>query len=316
MKSRITLHKGQLAYTKLAACGNDFIAIDNREQLLKGSEVKLIQALCHRRFGVGADGVLFVERSTQVSGDHANSRHTLATATQLSVAQTAKQSHLISTPPDFHMRIFNADGSEAAMCGNGARACARFAEELGFQSPILRFSTLAGIQEVERDGHGSRIELSPVSERLARMSSIKKHSTLLEPTDGLRCLGDLVVGVPHLVIAVNKGLAELDLSTIAPALRYHSVFEPHGVNVMFVEREKNALYLRAWEKGVEGETWGCGTGAVAACLLLDGESNSGKLTRVRMKGGVMLVEAREEAPAFSGEVTVCHAGLFPVEGLL
>jgi diaminopimelate epimerase len=264
-----------LKFSKLSACGNDFVAIDNRNHILSGKESGLIRHLCDRRTCAGADGLLLVEKS---------------------------DSH------DFHMRIFNSDGSEAMMCGNGARACAAFASSIGITGQTLRFSTLAGIQEVSFQGLKSSLGL-------ADFSACKTEHADFDSSDfekkftGLKIHGFLRVGVPHFIVESNAGLEGMILKEAAENIRYHACFAPEGTNVMFTETlNESQIYLRAWEKGVEAETWGCGTGAVAACILLGFDLQKQSIS-VKMRGGILEVYKINEKYYFNGDVAICYKAI-------
>ncbi len=260
-----------LSFSKLSACGNDFVALDNRDRRLSGGETELIRYLCDRRRGAGADGLLLVEEDPAA---------------------------------DFRMRIFNPDGSEARMCGNGARACAFFAASLGIGGEELRFSTRAGLQRARLEsGQQSRLWLSPPEARGLGEPELAADPQLASELRGARVAGFVRVGVPHLVVEVPGELESYPIKVVGPPLRYHSAYAPEGTNVMFVQRlTTRQLHLRAWEKGVEDETWGCGTGAVASCLLLEESAPLDYPVTVRMLGGDLIVSRQDGEISFSGEV--------------
>lgn len=270
-------------FSKLSACGNDFVAADNRDGRLEGDEVELIRWLCDRRRGAGADGLLLVEDAPDA---------------------------------DFRMRIFNPDGSEARMCGNGARACAVFASGLGIGGEELRFVTRAGLQRARLEGAGrSRLWLSPPEARGEGEGVLLADPRLTSALEGARPLGFLRVGVPHFVLAVDGELEGFPIERVGAFVRRHAAWALEGTNVMFVRRlSRGRLHLRAWEKGVEDETWGCGTGAVAACLLLE-ERGEGALPEiVAMKGGELHVARDAGGVSFAGEVHLAFEGVARVPG--
>ena len=270
-----------LTFTKLSACGNDFVALDNRAGRLSGAETELIRYLCDRRCGAGADGLLLVEEDPAA---------------------------------DFRMRIFNPDGSEARMCGNGARACAHFASSLGIGGTELSFTTRAGRQRVRLEaGHRSRLWLSPPEARGLGEAVLAADAKLRAALGEARILGFIRVGVPHLVTEVAGDLSAYAIAFAGPLLRHHAAYAPEGTNVMFARRlAPDRVHLRAWEKGVEDETWGCGTGAVATCLLMEEQSPLHWPVTVEMLGGELLVSREGDELSFAGEIHVAYAAQAPI----
>jgi diaminopimelate epimerase len=275
-----------LSFRKLSANGNDFVALDHRQAPTGGPSLDhpaLVRYLCDRRRGVGADGVLLVEQDPDT---------------------------------DFRMRIFNPDGSEADMCGNGARACAQFAHGLGIGGPELVFSTRAGRQRVRLEGASSTLWLGRIDEDPGHLARLEADVRLVAGIQPARLLGFLRVGVPHFVLSTEQ-LDSLDLATVGSRVRWHSSFAPEGSNVIVVQRlDASHLKVRAWEKGVEGETEGCGTGCIAACALLARQGLVGSLVQAEMKGGVMHVGRDEQGWHFSGEVHLAFSGTLDVPGAL
>lgn len=201
---------------KYSGCGNTFFLIDNR----KGEflpQINLIQELCYRT----VDGVILLETSPL---------------------------------SDFRMRIFNADGSEAEMCGNGVRCLMRFIRDLHPEIERCTLETLAGEVTLKITEQGIRVGMPPPLD-------FRLNQTLEQEIYHF-----VNTGVPHAVFFVN----DIESSTLmvkAPAIRNHSVFAPKGANVNFVQLKNGALWLRTYERGVEGETLACGTGATAAALI-------------------------------------------------
>jgi len=265
----------ELAFHKLSACGNDFVAADHRDGRFADREAALARWLCERRSGAGADGLLLVEEAPGL---------------------------------DFRMRIFNPDGSEARMCGNGARCCAAFARSLGLGGDEARFATAAGRQRVRHEEGGrSRLWMSAPEARGAGEELLRADPALPAVLEGARLLGFVRMAVPHLVLAVDGELGAFPLERVAPPLRRHPAYAPEGSNVMLARRlAAGRLALRAWEKGVEGETWGCGTGAAAACLLLAERGGLALPTVVTMKGGELVVDRDPDGWSFSGEIHLAY----------
>ena len=216
---------------KMSGAGNDFLMIDNREKLLKESELAaLAKAACPRAISAGADGVVLVEPPT-------------------------KPGH------DYRMRIFNADGSEAEMCGNGSRCIAVFARNIGAARDTQRMETLAGTVQasVPADGLSASVQLSQPS----KLELKKAVDVLGKPVD----LYVMNTGVPHAVQFVSD-VSAVDVKKAGACIRYHEVFKPRGANANFVQlMGNNTIKIRTYERGVEDETGACGTGATAASII-------------------------------------------------
>ena len=188
--------------------------------------IRLTRLLCRRGLSVGADGMIFIEPSE---------RH------------------------DFKWRFFNADGSEAEMCGNGGRCAARFAQRLGLAGAEMTFETIAGPVRARVDGRLVKLQLPiPGEIRLDQELSL----------EGERISVDFInTGVPHTLLWLED-LEGVDIARLGPQIRFHPHFQPAGTNVNLVRREENNLLaLRTYERGVEAETLACGTGAVAAAAV-------------------------------------------------
>lgn len=205
-----------LPFCKFTGCGNDFILIDHRKKKL---DIPVPQ-LCDRRRGIGADGVILLENSRE--GDYA-------------------------------MRIFNADGSEAEMCGNGIRCLGNFLREIGETRHTISIETMNHVHRLDLLDNGL------VGLEMGSPAEVKWNIAL----DNGIVLDYLDTGVPHAVIFVED-LESADMITLAPSIRYHQIFEQRGTNVDFVEVRGEEVWLRTYERGVEGETLACGTGAAAA----------------------------------------------------
>ena len=215
-----------LPFAKMSGTGNDFILIDHRRPAIHPEAMSdFARLVCRRRFSVGADGLILIEDSDQA---------------------------------DFGWRFFNADGSVAEMCGNGARCAARFAYMQGIAPARMRFSTLAGIIEAS-------VADTEVSVRMTRPRDLRLDETLAVNTDSLT-LHCVDTGVPHAVLLVDDA-AEVDLQDLGSRIRHHDRFAPAGTNVNVVSRAGDGLLVRTYERGVEGETLACGTGATAAALV-------------------------------------------------
>lgn len=221
------------SFAKYVGCGNDFILFDNRKKLFPIQHTSLIQRLCHRHYGIGADGVILVENSSQA---------------------------------DFRMRIFNADGSEAEMCGNGIRCCAKFIETLRMDSDSVwgYASSHYCIETMKRILHVS-IQDRQVCVEMGHPFQVKWNMTL-SFRDQSYVMHYLDTGVPHVVLFMDE-IERIHLQDLGSFIRHHALFGPQGTNVNLAQRTENGLIkMRTYERGVEGETLACGTGATAVAL--------------------------------------------------
>jgi diaminopimelate epimerase len=242
-------------FTKMTGAGNDFIVIDNRiYRFPVDALADLARRFCPRRTGVGADGLLALE------------------------AAEGPDTH-------FRMRYHNADGSVGTMCGNGARCLARYAFRSGIRHRPLRFVTDAGVYEADvPDDAAAPVRLHLPAPRGYRMLERGLHPDL---PDG----GHFIwTGTEHVVVFVPS-VDGAPVETAGPELRAAREISGTGANVDFVEvAGPGELRVRTWEKGVEGETLACGTGATAAAVVacLSGRIPAGRV-RVRMAGGELAV---------------------------
>ncbi|MFH1858639.1 MAG: diaminopimelate epimerase [Candidatus Omnitrophota bacterium] len=215
-----------LAFTKLIGAGNDFVLIDRRRKgsVSRAQGSHLAKKLCDRRFAVGADGVLVLESSRKA---------------------------------DFRMRIFNPDGSEAEMCGNGSRCAAYYV--LKGKKGHVSFETLAGVLEADVKGEWVRLRLTEPTELKTQLS--------LEAAGRTFQVHAINTGVPHAVLFADD-LETVDVERIGREIRRHALFQPRGTNVDFVKPQgPNKISVRTYERGVEGETLACGTGVTASALM-------------------------------------------------
>ena len=217
--------KKPMVFYKMEASGNDFVVVDNRKKAVR-DVVKFTRAICDRHKGVGADGVLFIESSRKA---------------------------------DFKMRIVNADGSEAEMCGNGSRCVALYAHEVMKLPSKFLMETLAGLI-------GADVKKQTVRVKLSDPKDFKPRGLLnADGTDWQYY--SVNTGVPHAVIFVED-IANFPVQNIGEKIRYHDHFKPAGTNVNFVQlQEGNQIRVRTYERGVENETLACGTGVVASAII-------------------------------------------------
>jgi diaminopimelate epimerase len=231
----------------MSGAGNDFILIDHRQPLIPADLMaEFARRVCRRKFSVGADGLFLIEPSDKV---------------------------------DFKWRFFNADGSEAEMCGNGARCVARFAYMHGIAAARMQFETLAGIIDASVADTQATIRMtSPHSFRFDRQVDVAGQLFMVHSVD---------TGVPHAVLFVDD-IASTDVVGIGRELRHHPVFAPAGTNVNFVGRTGEGLSIRTYERGVEDETLACGTGVVAAALIAAAKGMADSPVAMVTAGGIAL----------------------------
>jgi diaminopimelate epimerase len=253
-----------IQFTKYQGLGNDFILIDNRHQSEPILTPKQAVQLCDRHFGIGADGVIFA----------------------LPAERDA----------DYTMRIFNSDGSEPEMCGNGIRCLAKFIADLESQKKTeYRIETLAGlmIPKLQPDGQ-VKVDLGPpkllasqIPTTLATVES-KVVEQPLEVEGKIWPVTCVSMGNPHCIIFVED-VASIPLETWGPKFEHHSVF-PERTNTEFIQViQPNYLKMRVWERGA-GITLACGTGACASVVagVLTGKCD--RLATVELPGGSLEIE--------------------------
>ncbi|MCD1294863.1 diaminopimelate epimerase [Methanocella sp. CWC-04] len=269
----------EIKFTKLHGNGNDFILVDEFENKIPDDKKSAFaKKYCHRRFGIGADGVLFLSSSGRGA--------------------------------PLRMRIFNEDGSEAEMCGNGIRCFAKYAFDVGHISTgKTKVETMAGILEIEaRVENGKKLVKVCMGKPLFDRKKI--------PATGM---GDLInvplhgyevsavnTGVPHAVIFVDD-INDPGLMSIAPQIRYDKIF-PKGANVNFVSREMGNLRVRTYERGVEGETLSCGTGSVAAAAVARRKGFIRDSTVVKTVGGELKISFEHDIAYMEGSAETVFTG--------
>lgn len=218
-----------IQFSKYSGCGNDFILIDNRNLLFPKSNPQIISSLCHRQKGLGADGVVLLEQSRKADG---------------------------------FMRIFNADGSEADMCGNGLRCFVKWLKANGLERDLYSIETKAGFFSASINGSDVRVEMQPPKET--------EWNQTIHLGINKRIVHRMNTGVFHIVLLCEQ-IDDIDVEKWGKELRYFPKWEPEGSNVNFVEQiNSQKIKIRTFERGVEGETQACGTGAVASALVVAG----------------------------------------------
>ena len=268
---------GSIQFFKMSASGNDFIVIDNRARVVDAAfpdVTAFVQGVCRRRHSVGADGLILIEKSDSL---------------------------------DFVWRFYNADGSEAEMCGNGGRCAARFAFLKGIAAEDMSFGTLAGTMRARVDRRGTvKLQLTrPVGLKLDYPIMLSDQEIFVSSVD---------TGVPHAILLTDH-LDQAPVEDLGRHIRYHKAF-PKGTNVDFVEIiDRDNVKIRTYERGVEGETYACGTGAVAAGVVLKEKGLTGDVVNVWTRGGETLRVYVGEDVYLEGSARVIYEGTLWMEAL-
>ena len=185
-----------------------------------------------------------------------------------------------SEAADFRWHYFNLDGGEVEMCGNGSRCAARFAFMKGISGRSLSFETLAGIIRAEVKDGSVKVQLTDPQEYRERM--------VVELDDAAREASFVNTGVPHVVYFVDD-VEAVDVMELGRATRYHALFAPEGANANFAKAlSRDAMLIRTYERGVEGETLACGTGATAAALAAGAKGLVDSPVSLTTRGGNVL----------------------------
>jgi diaminopimelate epimerase len=228
-------------FKKMHGCGNDFIVLNALEKNINLSQEQ-ISFLCHRQIGIGADSILIVMPSKKA---------------------------------DFYMKIYNSDGTEAEMCGNGIRCITKFVkEESIFNKDTFLIETKAGIKKTSIFYDDIKVEMGKA---IFLENPIKEYN--------LTCVD---VGNPHAVMIVEK-VDTFDVCTVGKIIENHSMF-PNKTNVEFVEiKNRDSVKVRVWERGC-GETFACGTGSCAVVSALNKLNFVNKNVNVELRGGILKIE--------------------------
>ena len=257
-------------FTKMHGIGNDYVYVDGFKEKIPNPNA-FSKFISDRHFGIGGDGLVMI---------------------------------LPSEKADFRMRIFNADGSEAKMCGNATRCIGKFVYEVGYTTKTnITLETLSGIKYLKlnvEDGMVISVEVNmgkailfpkeiPVLSELERF--IKQPMTIDDKTYEVTCVS---MGNPHAVIYCDD-VDHLPLETIGPKFEFNPLF-PERINTEFVQIiNDHTVKMRVWERG-SGETWACGTGAcaVAVSSVLNGYCKQGEEITVQLRGGDLKITYEQD----------------------
>lgn len=264
MLLQINVMASKVRFSKYQGAGNDFILVDNRDSAFDRADEALVEKLCNRRFGIGADGLMLLQN---------------------------KENY------DFEMIYYNADGREGSMCGNGGRCIVAFARDLGIITDKTVFLAVDGI-------HHASLAADLVN---LQMIDVQDYTR-----DGEAYV--LQTGSPHYVEFV-KNLQDKNVFQDGYTIRNNATYEKEGINVNFIEAEGDGYFLRTFERGVEDETYACGTGATAAAMAVALQQNlEGDITiPIRVLGGQLYISLHKKGSHFS-EVFLKGPAQFVFEG--
>ena len=258
-----------IPFYKYQGTGNDFIMLDQRETVyLNKSDTETIRNICDRRFGIGGDGLMFLQN---------------------------KEGY------DFEMVYFNSDGTEGSMCGNGGRCLTAFAHFLNVFKTKCTFLAIDGAHEAVVKSKIDNPQLGDAVWVELKMNDVAKNS--IEQGNDYFLMN---TGSPHYVVFVED-LTDINVYDNGRAIRYSERFAKEGVNVNFVERtkfntlkgiEQQGIEVATYERGVEDETFSCGTGVTAAAIAYHIKNGSALEVPIKTKGGQLSVKFTEGIDIF------------------
>jgi len=260
----------KIPFVKMSGAGNDFIVIDNRENLITNGP-EFAKTVCNRRWGIGADGLLLVEPSKKVA---------------------------------YRMMYYNSDGSYGGMCGNGGRCIASFALSSGIAPAQHIFEALDQHYSAHVEGENVALSMkNPQDLQLGIVLPIKVLGTTVAATF-------VNTGSPHIVISTDTlgtgpMLDKLDVESIGREIRASERFAPNGTNVNFIELDDlRTVRIRTYERGVEAETLACGTGSIAGAIAAQILWGIGPPTQMFLRSGSVLQVRYERVGARFEKITL------------
>ena len=262
-------------FTKMNGAGNDFVLIDNRAGNVHLNRDQ-ISRLCNRHRGIGADGILLLEKSANRA--------------------------------DFRMRYFNADGGEAEMCGNGARCFARFANKVAGAQDKISFETLAGVILAQLNGDLVTLQMTEPTDLQLNVK--------LPVRGGNRTIHFVNSGVPHVVIPVSRIDDVDVQREGAPIRYHEMFSPKGANVNFIEKRGDRQIAVRTYERGVEDETLACGTGVVASAIIFAASENINGPVAVFVRGGDELQVGFEKTEMQFSNVTLTGPADFVFEGTM
>ncbi len=272
-----------MKFTKMHGCGNDYIYFDCTKEPL-ANPAKLAVCLSDRHFGVGGDGIILIKPSEKA---------------------------------DFYMEMYNADGSQGKMCGNGIRCVAKYVYDAGLtDKTCITVDTLSGVKTLELFVENGKVKQVTVAmgrpsfapadiPALAEEALLQSPVTLCGKTYEMTALS---VGNPHVVIRVED-VASFPVEQVGPVLEHHPMF-PEQVNAEFVQvLDRTRVCMRVWERG-SGETWACGTGACATAVACYKNGWTDSEVTVVLRGGELKIryDEKEDAIFMTGPAETVFTG--------
>jgi len=274
----------KLDFTKLHGNGNDFVLVDEAGKIIIPEEEKpqFARRACDRHFGIGGDGLLFLSREVG----------------------------------NLRMRIFNSDGSEADMCGNGIRCFLKYAVDEGYADfgevdVVTETGTLTAEALDREDETGVRVDMGPPA-KTCKAIPAKGEGEFEGTIQGYKVYA-CNTGVPHAVVFVDD-IDDFDVESEGPEIRYSEQF-PEGANANFAQLRDGVLHVRTYERGVEAETLSCGTGATAAAVIANGLGKVGREVDVETRGGPLKISVEEETAYMEGPAVEVFRGVLDREEL-
>ena len=242
----------KIHFCKYQGAGNDFILVDNRTLNFNHHRADVIARLCDRRFGIGGDGIIFLQ---------------------------SKEGF------DFEMVYYNADGQPSSMCGNGGRCIVAFAKFLTIIKDEAKFLAVDGIHNAKISESGDWVSLQMTEVDIITMD---ENAYVLN------------TGSPHYV-KLTLALKDKDVYKEGHAIRNNDTYRRDGINVNFVEPEGEGFFVRTFERGVEDETYACGTGVTAVALAMaKHQHKTGDLnTPIRVSGGQLNIRFHYDGKTFT-----------------
>jgi diaminopimelate epimerase len=262
------INKMTIPFYKYQGTGNDFVLIDQREKTyLTRADQSLIERICDRRFGVGADGLMLLQN---IEGY------------------------------DFEMIYFNADGRESTMCGNGGRCICAFAQYLGVAQRNTCFLAIDGAHHAYINAKGNWVELQMIN-----VKQVEQGSDFFV----------MNTGSPHYVTFL-KDFDHLNVYEQGKAIRYNERFAKEGINVNFIAPTENGIKVATYERGVEDETFSCGTGVTAAAIAywLSQKDTSPMEIPIETKGGQLSVRLAPDGYTGFKDIWLCGPATLVFEG--